>query len=89
MRDNLLSDFPPAEFEIRAYCADCGQGARVEHGRLAPDPSLRLLKSRLYCRVCGGTACAIRIGWRAAGGFAYSGATAPMDIDQSRFTAPA
>jgi len=71
---NLIDDFPAEAFSILAFCDACDHSAKLHRDRLPPGTTIKALRKRLWCSVCGQRGVSIRIVYTGAGGFHYGGA---------------
>jgi len=68
---NTHAEFPPATFDILAFCDGCGHCAPVDRARIPPELSVQALPGRLRCSRCGSRDTEIRIVYTGAGGFRH------------------
>jgi len=61
MPANSPDAFPPAQFDLIAFCDDCGHSAPIDRVRIPPGLTIPELPARLRCTACGGRACSMRI----------------------------
>ncbi len=64
---NTLSDFPPEDFTILAFCESCGHQAAVDRATFPEKQIIQDLPGRLRCSICAARECSIRIVFSGAG----------------------
>jgi hypothetical protein len=68
---NTLSDFPPEEFTILAFCESCGHQGAVDRAAFPEAQIVQDLPGRLRCSACGARECNFRIVFTGAGGYRH------------------
>ena len=68
---NTLSDFPPDQYTLMAYCEACDHASRIVVKKLPGDLTVDRLRQSLRCGACGHKGAEIRIIFSGSGEFHY------------------